>query len=448
MNYRLVLRRAFLTGFLFAAVLLALGAAGCEAPATPTPAPAGTPTPVPSTPRPTIAPTSASKTADDGLTLRWWAPEFLSPGAPQPAGPLFAEQLDAFSVAQEGQVRVTVEPKARYGKGGLLDLLRTALPVAPSVLPDLVALDVAELEEAVAAGALQPLTPLLDESVIGGLYAFASEAGQFGGQLYAVQFLSDIDHAAYLPLQVVEPLGQWPDLLARQTPYLFPLALPQSSASGRPSEDLSHAVLGQYLSAGAAYGADRRLILAEEPLLNLLRFYEEGVKAGLLPPSALELADGEAVWGIFSQGTVPLAYTSARRFRAGSGTLNAGFAPAPGMTGPATPVAGGWALAVVTSDPQRQRATADLIAWLLEPGRAGAWATAAGWLPVSPEALQTFAAGPHRDFLDTQLAAARALPAGSDYVTAAARIQTAIMAVVKGESDAVTATGAAVIAKP
>jgi len=448
MNYRLILRRAFLTAGLLAAVLLALGAAGCQAPATTTPAPAGTATPAPSTPRPTVAPTSASEAADDDLTLRWWAPEFLSPGAPEPAGPLFAEQLDAFSATQEGKVRVVVERKARHGKGGLLDLLRTALPVAPSALPDLVALDVAELEEAVAAGVLQPLTPLLDETVTGGLYAFAGEAGQFGGQLYAVQFLSDIDHAAYLQSQVVEPLGQWSDLLARQTPYLFPLALPQSGVSGRPSEDLSRAVLGQYLSAGAAYGVDRRLILEEQPLLNLLKFYEEGVKAGLLPPSALELADGEAVWGIFSQGKVPLAYASARRFQAGSGTLSAGFAPAPGMTGPATPVAGGWALAVVTSDPQRQRATADLIAWLLEPERAGAWATAVGWLPVSPEALQTFAAGPYRDFLDTQLAAARALPAGSDYVAAAAHIQTALMSVVKGESDAATATGAAVIAKP
>ena len=437
-----------MTCCLLAAVLLALGAAGCEAPATPTPAPVGTATPSPSTPRPTVMPTFASETADDSLTLRWWAPEFLSPDAPQPAGPLFAEQLDTFSGTQDGKVRVVVEKKARYGKGGLLDLLRTGLPVAPSVLPDLVALDIAELEEAVAAGVLQPLTPLLEETVTGGLYGFASEAGRFGGELYAVQFLSDIDHAVYLPSQVVEPLGQWSDLLARQTPYLFPLALPQGSASGRPSEDLSRAVLGQYLSAGGSYGADRRLSLEEQPLLNLLRFYEDGVKAGLLPPGALELTDGEAVWGVFSQGKVPLAYASARRFRVGNGTLNAGFAPAPGMTGSATPIAGGWALAVVTSDPQRQRAAADLIAWLLEPERAGAWATAAGWLPVSSEALQALAAGPYRDFLDTQLAAARVLPVGSDYVTTAAHIQTAIMSVVKGESDAATATGAAVIAKP
>ena len=173
------------------------------------------------------------------LALTWWVPEFFSPDAPQPAGPVIAEQLDAFSATQGGKVRVQVERKARYGKGGLLDFLRSAQPVAPSVQPDLVALDVAELEEAVAAGVLQPLTPILDDTVTGNLYPFAKEAGQFDGQLYAVQFLSDFDHAVYLPAQVDEPPDQWSDILAPQTPYLFALGSPQGGASGRAAEDLS-----------------------------------------------------------------------------------------------------------------------------------------------------------------------------------------------------------------
>ena len=94
---------------------------------------------------------------------------------------MFAEQLDAFSAAQDGKVRVQVERKARYGKGGLLDFLRSAQPVASSVLPDLVALDVVELEKAVEAGVVQPLDRLLDDEVTARLYPFAREAGQFGG---------------------------------------------------------------------------------------------------------------------------------------------------------------------------------------------------------------------------------------------------------------------------
>ncbi len=435
-------------GCLLAAVMLVFGAAGCGAPATATPAPVKTPTPSPSAPRPTAAPTSAGAATDGVLTLTWWAPEFMSPEAPQPAGPLVVEQLDAFSLTQGGKVRVQVERKARYGKGGLLDFLRTAQPVASSVLPDLVALDVAELEGAVAAGVLQPLASLLDDAITEGMYPFAVEAGQLDGQLYAVQFLSDFDHAVYLPSQVAELPTQWSDILTRQTAYLFPLASLQGGASARPSEALSRAILSQYLSAGATFGSDRRLVLEAQPLLNLLTFYENGVKAGLLPPSAQELADGEAVWGVFSQGKVPLAYASARRFWTGNATLNAGFAPAPGMTGPATPIAGGWALAVVTTDPQRQRAAANLIAWLLKPDNASAWSTALGWLPTSPEAVQMLDDGPYRDFLDAQLSAARGLPAGSNYATSAARIQAAVLSVVKGESDAATATNTAINAQP
>ncbi len=448
MNDPEFLRRQFPIGNLFAAVLLAVLAAGCGAPATPTPAPVRTITPSPSELRPTSAPTSANAATEELLTLTFWVPEFLSPEAPQPAGPLIAEQLEAFSATQDGKVRVRVERKARYGKGGLLDFLRTARPVAPNALPDVVALDVAELEEAVAAGVLQPLTSFLDDKVTDDLYPFAREAGQFDGQLYAVQFLSDLDHAVYLPSQVAEPPGQWSDILERKLTYLFPLASPQSSAGGRPSEDLSRAVLSQYLSAGTPFGTDRRLLLEEQPLLNLLTFYEDGVKAGVIPPGAQELADGEAVWGVFAQGKVPLAYASARRYRVGNGTLNARFASSPGMAGPATPIAGGWALAVVTGDPQRQRAAADLIAWLLTPQNASVWSTASGWLPTSPEALQMLDDSPYRDFLGTELAAARALPAGSDYAAMAARLQTAILSVVKGESDAAAATTAAMGPQP
>ena len=189
-------------------------------------------------------------------------------------------------------------------------------------------------------------------------------------------------------------------------------------------------------------------MLEAQPLLNLLTFYEDGVRAGLIPPGAQELSDGEAVWGVFSQGKVPLACASPRRYWTGNATLNAGFAAAPGMTGPATPIAGGWALAVVTSDPQRQHAAADLIAWLLKPENAGAWSTATGWLPTSPEAVQALDDGPYRDFLDTELAASGGLPAGSDSAASAARIQAAILSVVNGEADAEAATKTAMNAAP
>lgn len=378
------------------------------------------------------------------MTLVWWTPEFLSPQAPQPVGQLLAQQLAAFSIAQAGKVQVETLRKARYGTGGLLDAMRTAQPVAPETLPDIVALDATELASAVDAGLVQPLDDLIDPTVTERLYPFASEAGVFSERLYGIQYLADIEHAAYLPAQVAEMPKSWADLTARRLAYLFPLAAPQTdnNPAARPAEYLSHAVLGQYLSAGATLGADRRLLLEQQPLLRLLAFYQEAADAAVLPPVAQELPDGEAVWNVFSQGQAPLAYVSARRYIA-RGELSAEFAPALGYEGSAVGFAGGWVLAIVTPDAERQRAAAELLAWLLKPENAGPWAARAGWLPTSAAALEAFGAGPYWDFLDEQLAQARALPAGSDYATTAARIQTAITAVVSGQSDAAAATAAA-----
>ncbi len=402
-------------------------------------------------PQPTAPPTAAQAQRPDGLTLIWWAPEFLSPQAPQPVGPLLAKQISEFTEASAGKVRVEVVRKARYGKGGLLDSLRTAQPVARDTLPDIIALDVAEVGKAVDVGLLQPLNALLDTSVTEKLYPFASEAGQFNQRLYAVQYLADVDHASYLPAQVAEPPGTWADLVARRSAYLFPLAPPQlissQGAGARPAEGLSHAVLGQYLSTGATLGPDRRLIIEQGPLLRLLTFYADASKTGVLPPAAQDLPDGDAVWAIFAQGQAPLAYVSARRY-IGRGDLPAEYAAPLGYQGPAPSLASGWVLAIVTPDAQKQRAAADLITWLLKAENAGPWAARAGWLPTSSEALRALGTGRYWSFLDAQLAQARALPAGADYGTIASRIQAAIVAVVRDQSDPAAATEAAISSQP
>lgn len=425
--------------------MLVFGLSGCGAAPSPTPS-ASRPS-TPTRPPPTIVPTAESSTETGPITLTWWTPAFLSTQAPQPAGSLLADQLKTFSEAYGGKVRVQTVRKARYGKGGLLDSLRTAQPVASSTLPDIVALDTVELEQAVEAGLLQPLNSLLDTGLTENLYPFATETGLFGGRLYAVQYLTDIDHAAYLQAQIAEPPVDWKELIARQIAYLFPIGQPQigspQGAAARPSEGLSHAVLSQYLSAGATLAQDRRLVLEPQPLLRLLTFYADAAKAGVLPPAALELADGDATWGIFSQGQTPLASVSARRL-AKDGVDGRGYAPAPGFESPAPSFASGWALAIVTPDPARQRAAAELIGWLLKPENAGAWAASAGWLPASSDALKRLGEGPYWGFLDSLLAQARSLPVGADYPVTAARMQVAIQAVVKGQSEPAAAVEAAI----
>jgi ABC-type glycerol-3-phosphate transport system substrate-binding protein len=433
------------------ALAIVLVVAGCTArPAstsvtTPTAAPTRA-QPAPSASVQSHGATAAAIATPGPMTLTWWAPEFLSTEAPQPAGTTLAGQLTEFEAFQEGNVRVAVVPKARYGKGGLLDFLRTAQPIASAVLPDLVALDVSELEAAAAAGLLQPLDGLLDKSITDSLYPFAVSVGKFDDRLLAVQYVADLDHLAYRKGEVKQPPPTWAALLEAKAPYLLPISSSQPGSSGQPSGGLPSAGISQYLSARASYDSEERTLkVEEEPLLRLLKFYDDARQAGVLSPDALELPDTEAAWDAYIQGKAPLADVSARRYLAeGANLKDSGYAETPGWTGPITPIASGWALAITATDPARQQAAADLIAWLLQPENAGSWAPAGGWLPTSPAALQTWGANPYHEFLDARLAGALSPPVGSDSVEAVARIRKALESVIKGGSDPAAAVEAAI----
>lgn len=413
-------------------------------PATPTPSatpPVTRSQPIPTSPVPTpVLP------AEGAITLTWWAPDFLSAQAAQPVKELLEAQLRDFERTYAGQVQVSVVAKTRYGRGGLLDLLRAAQPVAPAVLPDLVLLDVFELEQAASAGLLQPLDQLLAEEALQQLYPFAQTAGRFQGQLLAVQYLADLEHIIFLSNVVPNPPQTWDDLLrSSATPYLFPLGAPQPGANTSRFRTLQCVQLSHYLSAGASLNpAVRQLALEETPLLRLLTFYKTAADAGLLPPNALEINSTDVVWNLFAQGRIPLAQITARQYLAsGSSVGTVGYAATPGWAGPAAPVAAGWALAIVTTNPKREQLAADLIAWLLAPERAGAMARAAGWLPTSPAALDTWGEEPYYTFLDQQLAAAVSPPVGADYAQTSSQLQRAIVAVLAEGVSPRDATAAA-----
>jgi hypothetical protein len=83
----------------------------------------------------------------------------------------------------------------------------------------------------------------------------------------------------------------------------------------------------------------------------------------------------------------------------------------------------------------------------MAPERAGPWAQAAGWLPTSPSALATWGAAPYHAFLDGQLASAIAAPAVPDNAATAARLQKAVIAVLKNAGTPADAVQMALGAK-
>ena len=426
-------RMANIAGRLFATLSLLMPLVSCSS-SPPAPLPtvqAVTPTidvaVTDGTPSPATTPTA------DGITLSWWTPEFVSPQAAQPGGPLMESYLAGFTAAHENDIRVTPVLKARYGKGGVLDFLRTAQPVAPGILPDIVSLDVGELEHVAALGLLQPLDELLPAETLQALYPFARQAGRFGDQTLAVQYVADMEHLAYLRSRVEVVPPNWAELLQSNIPYLFPVASPQPLSSVGPVDSVQPVFISQYLSAGGVQeSGTRQLLLQDEPLLRVLTFYSEALAAGLLPAESSEINDLSDVWKAYVRGQTPMAHVSARRYLAEYGSLqNVGFAAAPGWTGPAAPMTTGWALAIVTPDPKRQQAAAEFVAWLLHPEHAGPWPQATGWLPTSSQALATWEVDPYHVFLDEQLALALSPPVGPDHTQITTRMQQTLMSVLR-----------------
>lgn len=422
----------------------------------PTPTPASPPrptpparTPAPAGPAPSPQPAATLAAITDTLTLTWWTPEFLSPQAAGAAGPLVAGQIAEFEAMHAGKVRINTVIKARYGKGGLLDFLRTAQPVAPSLLPDVIALDLVEVEQAAALGLVQPLDGLLSREITASLYAFARQSGQLDGRTLAVPWIADGEHIVYDRDRLSTPPATWTGVLADKITYLFPAGSPQSLSVTGLTEDVQPTFLAQYLSAGAGLDArTRRLTVQEQPLVRVLNFYRDATEAGLLPKNATNLSGLDECWSIYVQGGVTMANVSARRYLANRESLsNTGYALMPGWANPAPTVAGGWALLITATDPARQKAAADFIAWLMKPERAGALAQAVGWLPTSPQALATWGVNPYFEFLDRLLSSAVARPVGPEYAAATSRLQKALTAVLKGVSSPAEAVQAAMSAK-
>jgi len=358
--------------------------------------------------QPTAAPEdSAPPAATVVLTLTLWTTDAFSPTQAITTGQVLAQQVSVFEAARP-DVRLQFVLKQPYGKGGILDYLLTTAPVVPDLLPDLVFIDVNELDDAVQAELVQPLDEQLPPDLVADLYPFSGDACRFDGRLYGLQFQSDLDHLVYNASGLADPPGSWAGVLSTPGRYLFP--------AGGEGGLVNDAFLVQYLAVrGQPSGASsQEPFLDEASLVAVLQYYQDGMSRGIFPPAILDYHTPDDCWSDYLAGRATMTHVSAHRYLTDRDHAQGSApAPIPAISGPGAAISRGWALALVTRDPMRQAAAIEFLIQWMAPETNGMWNQAAAMLPTRQAALPAWDQaqnGSYTRFIEQQLLTAQSRP--------------------------------------
>lgn len=337
--------------------------------------------------------------------LRIWLPPEV--GARTEAG---AQELDSQIRAYQTShptLEIIVEQKPMDGPGGLLDFLQTGRDVAPSIMPDLVAVPTSLLADTRLRDLFYPLNGLLDGEFINDIYP--APAGQVTReeQLLGYPFAtSGLTHLIYDPAVITETIPMSWTRLISDTDHT--MVIPADSREG--------AMLGLqfYLAQGGRLVDEAgRATLDAEPLAEALAMI--GLrKANLLQSHQLKTLD--EAWQYHQLGLSDFMWTRAD-YLLGRQVIDPTLSTAQGYTavpGPAValiPLTTSWAWALTTDDPARQELAADLILSLTAPGNLANWSDRSLILPAQRSAMRLLAEeNAYYQFAGVESERARAMP--------------------------------------
>ncbi len=349
-----------------------------------TPSPTHTPTPTP-TPTPVPPPPPATQPAHQGLNIVWWTPIWFSPRPQTPAGEFLAERLAQFEAAHP-DIHVITRVMPPYGRGGIKDYILGAYKVAPSLLPDLVTVDMGDLRTFASLGIFQPLDTLLPQEVMIRFYPLARKSGTINDQLLALQFEADVYHLAYKQTALqAPPPGTWEALLNSRITYHTLLFDTEDEASD--------VVLLQYAAAGGTLPYEGKPPLNEQALLNIFNFYDQAYRRGIIPEESLHTLKDEDVWTALVEDRIPMVDTRARLYvQKGLQDTTIAAAPIPMWDGKPRALARGWGLGITTALPERRDAALQLLLWLMHEETLGPWSQKAGYIPTRSDILKGWSA--------------------------------------------------------
>jgi len=371
-------------------------------------------------------------------TLTVWLPDTLVPPGNAQANTALMQQIAAFAASQSN-LRVQALTKRAHGPGGILDLMQTAAPVAPSVLPDVTLLDLAQVPEAAQAGLLRPLNGLAPDEALADLFPLAVNVGRLENQWLAIAYAVDVEHLAYNSSRVPAPPLTWAQMLSGSQSYLFPAG----AVGGMPAD----ALFAQYAAAGGKWLDETgQPSLDATALTQMLRQLKDAQQVGLVSPNVLNFTSPDDTWLAYLGSTTQMVDVRASRFIAQRAAISGTMAaPLPGRAEPAQLIARGWALVVPARDPDRAAMAASLITWLISAENEGAWTRTANLLPARQAAFNHwYPPDSYTAFVRQELARAIPPPPARVAQVVGPAIQKAVADVLRGQAQPADAAKTAV----
>jgi ABC-type glycerol-3-phosphate transport system substrate-binding protein len=343
-------------------------------------------------------------TAQSSLII-WLPPAIAS--RTEAGAVVFSDQLLAFNSAYPDLV-ISVEQKSASGQGGILNYLRTGQNVAPSILPDLIALPVGQLAAVAEEGLIYPLEDVLDPALTDNLYPAAQTWTSYNDHFIAYPFaITELPQLEFSPsLTGTVPL-QWSDFITdtEQT-----MAFPAAGIAG------AKLALQFYLQAGGSLTNEAGQPMLElEPLILALQQFNEGRENGFILQQSSNLTTLNDGRSLVQNGAASFALSASDEYLMGrTEELTPGFAAIPGLDAPLTPLVRGWAWVITTPDPAEKAIAAELIAMLTAPEQEGNWSLNSRILPANPEALAQWPADDdYLPFVRQELERAEPMPLAS-----------------------------------
>jgi ABC-type glycerol-3-phosphate transport system substrate-binding protein len=374
-----------------------------------------------------------------GRALTVWVPPRFSPDGPDEAATLLAERLLEFQANHPG-VRIEVRVKAQSGSASLMVALAAAQQAAPSVLPDLVALNATDLATAHTSGMIAAWEKIGTTPEVWNWITSVADGARTNGVLIGLPFAAQADIFAFRPVAYPAPPRSWADTLTGSGSFLFPAGDPRSEFT-----------LAQYLSAGGTLrDAEGDPALDAQALQDVLEFYSAARAGGLLPLSSRQHEDSSTTVDALTSGQVAAAIVPFDRL-AELQALEIGIiGPWPSRDGSGTCFANPWSWAVVDRPSAPDPLAIELATWLARPEFTGPWTRALSLLPATSSALALWPDDESRMLAEAMGSTCLPLPSPKELDLFGPALRDATGATLTGEltPEEAAAAAAAAIARP